>query len=252
MEPENSGFPSCAIKECGFPVDIVIKPKDGRLLGTHTKNLELFNTSFPSLDVVAHRIEDIVPFEENADVVEMFLRFCHNYPCSPKDIVSLGVDSAISFHRAVHKYQNRHALRVCDAALDDLCLEHDEDAIIVKILLYRIMYTLIHGPLVGLDDLIRRALTLSVEPPDTALETLLTYGKGFEGGILATYAIYAEKWRTCYERYQRVVRQELGTNPATDSLERKALRKHLEMSPHHIPTLDDMFHVRSILDVGNT
>ncbi|KAJ8075200.1 hypothetical protein AAF712_008131 [Marasmius tenuissimus] len=242
---EAQGIPPCGIEGCGFPIDIVIKSKDGGLFGTHTKHLELFNNSFPSIDSVAHRIEDVLPFEENADVVDMFLRFCHNHPSGPMDIASLGVDSAISLHKAVHRYQNYHALRACDTALNGLCLESDDNAI--KILLYRTLHTLVNGPLEHLDDLIRRALTLSVRPPRTALATLLTYGRGYEGEIFAIYAIYAEKWRAIYERYQRVLSQQLRPNPSHDRLQERALRGHLEMTGHHIPAVNDLYQVESIL-----
>ncbi|KAK1228341.1 hypothetical protein PQX77_008594 [Marasmius sp. AFHP31] len=107
-----------------------------------------------------------------------------------------------------------------------------------------------HGPLVGLDDLIRRVLTLSVQPPRTALGTLLAYGRGYEGEVFAIYAIYAEKWRTSYKRYQRVVSQQLRTGSSSDGLQAKALRKHLEMSGHRIPTLEDITPIRDILEWG--
>ncbi|KAF9258323.1 hypothetical protein L218DRAFT_934869 [Marasmius fiardii PR-910] len=107
---------NCPVSGCNLnTVDVILRSSDGRDLGAHSKNLESYNTAFPSLDSVTHRVEDRVELAESYETLRLLLEFSHN--CKHSDLRKLNLDNVIGFANAAEKYGNFFALEACLAAM---------------------------------------------------------------------------------------------------------------------------------------
>ncbi|EEB89400.1 hypothetical protein MPER_12504, partial [Moniliophthora perniciosa FA553] len=100
-----------AIENCLLPIDIFLQSADGKLLATHSRNLESFNEAFPMASSVIQTKGEVVSLSENADALLLLLKFSHNNVIP--DINHLGLDALISFAEVADKYGNHIALHVC-------------------------------------------------------------------------------------------------------------------------------------------
>ncbi|KAK7031150.1 hypothetical protein VNI00_013565 [Paramarasmius palmivorus] len=105
---------ACKSSNCTHPVDIILKSRDGEKFGAHTKNLELYNDSFPSVNSVVPNDEDVTLLEDAA-TIRLLLLFSHNAKRPNLELETL--DTVFAFVQAADKYGNHGAFAACNLAL---------------------------------------------------------------------------------------------------------------------------------------
>ncbi|KAK7041611.1 hypothetical protein VNI00_009201 [Paramarasmius palmivorus] len=129
--------PACeAIEFCTVPVDIVIQASDGTLLGTHMKNLEVFNSGFPYGVPVTHEFQDTIKLAEDSETLRLLLKFSHNEDYG--EVEKLGLDKIIRLMEAADKYGNCFALCACKVAMNRIAKKSSEHA--VRVIPYKVRY----------------------------------------------------------------------------------------------------------------
>ncbi|ESK92351.1 hypothetical protein Moror_4636 [Moniliophthora roreri MCA 2997] len=179
-----------AIENCQIPVDIILQSSDGILLGSHTKNLSVFNEAFPNVDSVTHWKGDIVTLSETAAVLLLLLQFSHN--AALPDISHMGLDALLAFFEAADKYGNNIALQACGAMIE----KHTEK-LSPELSLRFLCYKLSRDELENVDYLVRRSMQL---PLHEALGHLRDHPNA-----CINYAIYSDKWKQCMTHYQSII-----------------------------------------------
>ncbi|KAF9258322.1 hypothetical protein L218DRAFT_1005155 [Marasmius fiardii PR-910] len=169
-------------------VDVVLRSSDGIELGAHSRNLESYNTAFPSLDSVMHRVEDRVELTESYETLRLLLEFSHN--CKHSDLRKLDLDAAIAFGNAAEKYGNFFALETCLIAMRDFTSRSSLDSLSV------LAFRSAHGELEEIERLAGRTMDL---PPSTVWKRC----KG-DPTFFYIWTEFREQWRTAQKEYYRV------------------------------------------------
>ncbi|KAK7037655.1 hypothetical protein VNI00_010877 [Paramarasmius palmivorus] len=178
----------CKSPACTRPVDVILKTRDGSRFGTHTKNLELYNDSFPSADSVILETED-VPVEEDAATTRLLLLFSHNTERPALELESL--NTVLAFARAADKYGNRVAMKACSFAMSKLGKRTPVDAL--RVLCWKVS----HDDLQDVDMLARVSMNLSI--PE-AVQYMRDYPD-----IYIKWSQYKESWDDCMKRFDAVL-----------------------------------------------
>ncbi|KAK7021395.1 hypothetical protein VNI00_017389 [Paramarasmius palmivorus] len=167
----------CPVSDCSIPIDLVIESSDGEHFGAHKKNLETFNTSFPTSSTT-HAIR----LSENQDVLALLLQFSHYQ--DHKEISGKGLDIVLDLATAADKYGNFFAGTAARDALNYMGREDPLNALRI------IPYKAIHGDLREIDAMVRSTIDFQIS---TVLEAMKPYPD-----VFYTYVIYKErkeKWR---------------------------------------------------------
>jgi len=99
----------CPVEDCRLAVDLRISSVDGVLFGTHQSNLEHYSEGFPF--AASTVVEDVVPFEQRADVLRLMLKYVHN--TRQPDLSDIPFLVLSSLAEAVEKYLIYSAMEVC-------------------------------------------------------------------------------------------------------------------------------------------
>ncbi|KAG7091615.1 hypothetical protein E1B28_010634 [Marasmius oreades] len=204
-KPDAVEIPACHVSDCPLTVDLVLKTSDGKKLGAHSRNLEVYNTAFPCLDSVTHRIEDLVELAEDAETLKLLLEYSHN--CKHSDLRKLDVDVVIAFATAAEKYGNFFASEVCKVAMRDFqrfkSANHS-----LAVLAFRAF----HGDLEEIERLAGRTVNLP-------LSTVWTYCKK-DPLFFYIWTEFREQWRIS----QKVFSRALNKTPRSSDTETKQLK----------------------------
>ncbi|KAK7024330.1 hypothetical protein VNI00_016366 [Paramarasmius palmivorus] len=169
----------CPVDECTLSIDIILRSSDGKRLGSHTKNLEVFNTAFPSANIVSHDPEDVIDLSEDGDLLELLLRFSHNreFP----DLSTLRIHDVLTFERTADKYGNSFAGLACKEAIHTLAQRTPEAA------LQSIPYKILHSDMRDIDMIVRSTMEFSTRQVVNEL-------KYSTPRAICTYMLYKTQW----------------------------------------------------------
>jgi len=103
-----------SVKECGLKVDIHIVSGDSVTLGAHTKILTFFE-NFPS----PPKSDKVIRMEEEADVLQVLLRFMHN--ARQPDLSIIPFTRLFSVAEAAEKYLIHSAMERCKIQMGCAC-----------------------------------------------------------------------------------------------------------------------------------
>lgn len=90
-------------------VDVVLKSSDGKFLGAHQRNLEMFTAGFPIAGSAV--VSEPVFLEETYDVLFLMLQYTHNVRQPSLDHIDF--TSLSSLAEAVEKYTIHSAMEIC-------------------------------------------------------------------------------------------------------------------------------------------
>ncbi|ESK92352.1 hypothetical protein Moror_4637 [Moniliophthora roreri MCA 2997] len=184
------------IENCQLAIDIFLQSADGKLLATHSRNLESFNEAFPLSGSVTQAKGDVVSLSENADALLLLLKFSHNNIIP--DISYLGLDALISFAEVADKYGNHIALHVCRGLIENRVNNMSPEESL-RFLRYKIA----RDDLEDIDSAVRRSMTL---PLHQALNQLRDYPSA-----LHIYALYADRWKESMVTYRSLIDSKSGS-----------------------------------------
>ncbi|ESK83433.1 hypothetical protein Moror_15587 [Moniliophthora roreri MCA 2997] len=168
----------CKVPDCTTPVDLILKGSDGKRYGTHMRNLEMFNDSFPVAGSVVHDGKDVILMEKG-DVIRLLLLFSHN--TEPPDLEDEeDLNTVLAFAQAADKYGNRPAIKACRTAMSRLGKEVAADAL--RVLCYKAS----HSDYQDIDNIARRTMKLPVQD---VVEQMRNYPT-----VYMVWSQYKEKW----------------------------------------------------------
>ena len=90
-------------------VDIFLQSSDGKLLGAHRRNLEMYTARFPIAGSAV--ISEPVFLEETYDVLSLMLQYTHNIRQPSLDDIDFALLASLA--EAVEKYMIYSAIEVC-------------------------------------------------------------------------------------------------------------------------------------------
>ncbi|KAI3620019.1 hypothetical protein WG66_006095 [Moniliophthora roreri] len=187
-DDENQGrAPICQVSDCKLGVDITLQSSDGRLFGSHMKNLETFNAGFPSADSVTNQEGDIVHLSEDGKTLELLLRFSHNIEHT--EISELGLATVLSLAKAADKYGNAFAAGACREAINILVKSSPDNALLA------IHYKMMHSDFRNVDEVVQSTMRI---PLRQVVDTLKVSSR-----VLGTYVLYKEQWTIAHRNFEK-------------------------------------------------
>ncbi|PFH48567.1 hypothetical protein AMATHDRAFT_149626, partial [Amanita thiersii Skay4041] len=160
--------------------DVVLQSSDGKILGAHAGNLEMFSCGFPPASLTASSpsfAADSVCLTETADVLEVLLGFMHNRP--QQNLLGYPSNVITALAEAAEKYLVHPAMEVCRLHMFRLADIRPKEVF---------AYALKHGYSELLDKTAPMTLTWDTK---TACKAL-----GVNG--FAIWVLYREEWFTLY------------------------------------------------------
>ncbi|KAJ7074714.1 hypothetical protein C8F01DRAFT_970452, partial [Mycena amicta] len=104
---------------CKLPVDVILRSSDGKLLGAHLKNLEMFSEGFPPASFATTRSDngklEIVPLTEDSKTLELLLQYIHNQ--RHPDLSKIGFTTVANVAEAAEKYFVYCAMDACKSQM---------------------------------------------------------------------------------------------------------------------------------------
>ncbi|KAF9477113.1 hypothetical protein BDN70DRAFT_838249 [Pholiota conissans] len=120
--------PTCPVKDCSLPIDIVLRSSDGIELGAHMRNLEHYSEAFPQSGSVEVNSEaEAVTLDETGDVLELMLQFMHL--TRQPELAKISFDLLSGLAEAVEKYMIYSAMSMCKLYMGYALKEHPLDVL---------------------------------------------------------------------------------------------------------------------------
>ncbi|KAJ3892539.1 hypothetical protein GG344DRAFT_64522 [Lentinula edodes] len=180
--------PNCGASEnCSLTVDVILQSSDGKQLGAHSKNLELFTDAFPVAgSTLPPHDEEIVKLTESAEILRFVLSYTHNTP--PPDLSSLDLDTLLLLGEVVIKKYGMYLAGECVNKEVNLRISNSPP---LKILAYK----------TGVSDfsLIDETAQKTMDSP---LEDALSI---LDPSVFRVWIQYREKWQKLTLHYQKLV-----------------------------------------------
>ncbi|KAK7050029.1 hypothetical protein VNI00_005461 [Paramarasmius palmivorus] len=193
--------------------DIILKSSDGKLLGAHMKNLEIFNEGFPLEGSITCDLDDTVELTEDAETLRLLLLFSHNssYP----DLSKLDIDVVLALGDAAEKYGNHLAFMACSQTLGHFARRSSEHAL--KVLRFKAS----HSDFDEIEETARRTMDIPI------LDAMHILGR--HHNIFRVWLQYQQNWLRRIDHYHAAIN---NTRIRED-------HKYANGSPKPCPTLED-------------
>jgi len=166
----------CPVEDCNLTVDIILQSSDGKLLGAHQRNLEIYTAGFPIAGSAA--ISEPVILEETFDVLFLMLQYTHNVRQPSLDDIDFTLLASLA--EAVEKYMIYSAIEVCKVKMTLATYDHPNEVF---------FYSAKHDYL----DLVDKAAKLTLKNP--ALEFISgIHATGLHDDVAFRWLRYHSGW----------------------------------------------------------
>ncbi|KAJ8091039.1 hypothetical protein PM082_024646 [Marasmius tenuissimus] len=222
----------CPVAGCDLAVDLILRSSDRKNLGTHAKNMEVYNSAFPVVGSVKHQIEDVVELTESEDTLKLLILYSHN--CEHEDLRHLQAQKLVAFARASEKYGNFFALDACKIAMRTREVGPSSATSAIHVVIFQAAHSMYDG----IDRL--AGLTMELQPRNVWVVT-----RRVDPKLFYVWSQYRDDWRAAQTRYAAALNKPCRTT----ELEKKQLSIIRPMS-QKVATRSDIALVDAAIEVA--